>query len=339
MSSDEKPKAMMNPNLNQVLNDPAPTFEEGGSINATCIIDCHNILGEGILYDDEKNEIIWTDIMGKQFNILKLDTGEHIVKSLPKMLGAFALRPKEERGYLFAWEDGFQLYDVEEGKELSEMSHGEDVNPLKLPQRLNDGRTDPTGKFFVCGGYFGGVQGNFTKVFKCSFSDLEGSELNLVHEAIVDKIRITNSICWSVDGKSMFLADSLEKAIQKHEYDQESGKLSKKQILRNVKIGVPDGSTVDSKGNLWNAVFRAGAGPAMVQCINTLTGEAIYTVNMPDSTSQVTCCCFGGPNLNIMFITTASENVDLDKEPNAGCIYAVKLGIKGCLEKRFTGRK
>ena len=56
---------------------------------------------------------------------------------------------------------------------------------------------------------------------------------------------------------------------------------------------------------------------------------------MPDSTSQITCCCFGGRDLDVLFISTAHVNRDKKIEPNAGCVYAAKLGVKGCLEKRF----
>jgi sugar lactone lactonase YvrE len=58
---------------------------------------------------------------------------------------------------------------------------------------------------------------------------------------------------------------------------------------------------------------------------------------MPDETSQVSCCCFGGPNLDILFITTAGEGkAAASKEPHAGGLYAIKLdGVKGRLEHRF----
>lgn len=55
---------------------------------------------------------------------------------------------------------------------------------------------------------------------------------------------------------------------------------------------------------------------------------------MPDSSSQVTYCCFGGPDLDVLFISIACVNGDIKKEPNAGSVYAVKLGVKWCLEKR-----
>ena len=338
--------------LTTIFNTPSPLFTKGGVTTATLILDSHNILGECILYDDITNTILWTDINGKQFHSLHLNTGIHTIIPLPKMLGSFALRPKGKEGYLFAWEDGFQLYDVKKNVALSDMSMGEDVNPIKLPTRLNDGRCDSTGKYFICGGYFGSLDGTFMKVYKCSFEESEGKECNddddddddgcsknkLVHEPIVEKIQTTNSICWSTDGSHMYLADSEQHLINRYDYNVKKGTLTNQTKVAIFDDGVPDGSCTDSNGNIWNALWRDGAGPSRVQCIDPSTGEVIYTVNMPDSTSQLTCCCFGGPDLDVLFISSAHVNRDREKEPNAGCVYAVKLGIKGCLEQRFHGK-
>lgn len=327
------------PKLAEIINSTPPPFEVGGSINAIRILDSHNILGECIIYDDLTNEIVWTDIDGKQFHRLDLNTNKHIIHDLPKMLGAFALREQGEKGYLFAWEDGFQFYDVEEGVELSSMSKGEDVNPNKLPTRLNDGRVDPTGKHFICGGFYGEIEGMYVKVYKCKLGDDNGTDSkSLIHEAIVEKIQTTNSICWSNDGKTMYLADSPARTINKHDYDLENGTLSNERVFHTFDNGDPDGSCVDSNGNIWNALWRKGAGPSKVQCFNSSTGEVMYTINMPDTTSQVTCCCFGGPNMDILFISTAHIDRDVKKEQYAGCVYAAKVGVKGCLEKRFCGK-
>ena len=95
-------------------------------------------------------------------------------------------------------------------------------------------------------------------------------------------------------------------------------------------------SAVDSEGYLWNATWREGEGTGMVDRIDTTTGNVVFTVCLPDETSEASCCCFGGNNLDILFITTARENIDPESEPHAGGLYAVKLpGIKGCQEKRF----
>ncbi len=321
--------------LQEILDTPAPSFKAGTSSIATRILDCHNILGECILYDEKTNAVLWEDIEGKQLHKLDLSTGEHAFHQYEKKLCAFALRNHGEDGYLFAWEDGFQLFDVENNKALSPMSDGEDVNPKKLPTRLNDGRVDPTGQRFICGGFYGDVEENYMKVFKCEMANSVDGELRLRHEPVVERIQVTNSICFSLDGDTMYLADSPTKTIFKHDYDQKEGVLSNRQVVRKYEVGVPDGSCTDAQGNIWNAVWRNGAGRSMVQCIEPSSGDVIHTVNLPDNTSQLTCCCFGGPDFDILFISSANINLSREKEPHAGSVYAVKVGVKGRPEKRF----
>lgn len=171
------------------------------------------------------------------------------------------------------------------------------------------------------------------KVFR-----VEQREGKLYHEPIVENMEVTNSICWSLDGKTMYLADSPTNQIHSYDYDLEKGTIENKKLLHtksDPEMGVPDGSCVDAEGYLWNAVWRSGAGPTMVQRIHPSTGEVVFTVNMPDTTSQVTCCCFGGRHYDVLFITSASENRDANVEPNAGGLYAVKLPFKGKPETRL----
>jgi L-arabinonolactonase len=252
------------------------------------------------------------------------------------MVGSFALleTPPEQGAYLMAWEDGFQIYNVETNQPWSEMSVGEPVNPLGLPDRLNDGRCDPTGKRFICGGCAGHPNSTL-KVYQCQYN---ASQQRLEHTPIVDSIRTTNSICWSLDGKTMYLADSPDLKIHQYDYDMETGTLSNQRHLHNKPTGFADGSCIDAQGYLWNATWRQGQGPGMVDRIDPTTGEVVFRVHLPDSTSEASCCCFGGPNLDILFITTAWEHLDPSTEINAGGLYAVKLplGMTGIKEKRFS---
>ena len=172
------------------------------------------------------------------------------------------------------------------------------------------------------------------KVFR-----VEQREGKLYHEPLVDEVEVTNSICWSPDGKTMYLADSPTKQIHSYDYDGEKGVVGNKKLLHtksDPEVGVPDGSCVDSEGFLWNAVWRSGAGPGMVQRIDPSSGEVVFTVHMPDGTSQVTCCCFGGQNYDVLFITSAAESRDAAIEPNAGGLYAVKLPFRGKPESRLA---
>jgi len=50
--------------------------------------------------------------------------------------------------------------------------------------------------------------------------------------------------------------------------------------------------------------------------------------------------CFGGPNLDTLFITTARRRMqdkELAQQPLAGCVLAVNPGIQGLPEPEFLG--
>lgn len=328
--------------MDQQAHDVATPNAE---VTALRIADVHCQLGECILYDDVKNVILWTDIMGQAFYQLSLDSGSITKRDLPQMLCAFAMRPPSLPGYLCAWEDGFELYDLEQGTSLSSRSIGPAVNPKNRPTRLNDGRCHPNGRDFICGGFYGELtDGTKMKVYRCSFnmsSPSASTQPQLVHETIVDDIEVTNSICFApaTDGTIMYLADSPTRQIHAYRYNANATSgdrlLSEKRLLNITpeNLGFPDGSCVDAQGFLWNAVWRDGKGPGRVQRIDPQSGQVVATVHVPDTTSQVSCCCFGGPDLNILFMTSAAVNQD--NEPHAGAIYAIKLNVQGIKEARF----
>lgn len=147
--------------LNELLEGPvAAATQEGAAVSAKLILPCGNELGEGIIYDSATECVLWTDIL--ECSLYKLDLNQGLTSKyeMPKKVASLGLIAAEQhRSDIFpilcAWEDGFQLYDVENEKPLSEKSTGEDVNPAKGPTRLNDGRTDPSGSRFICGGFYG----------------------------------------------------------------------------------------------------------------------------------------------------------------------------------------
>jgi sugar lactone lactonase YvrE len=98
---------------------------------------------------------------------------------------------------------------------------------------------------------------------------------------------------------------------------------------------VPDGACVDSEGFLWNAIYNSNNdNPGVVHRINPHNGLVVYTVHLPDNTSQVTCCCFGGELLDILFITTAAHGKQ-DEQPHSGALYAAKVPFTGITESRL----
>ena len=169
--------------------------------------------------------------------------------------------------------------------------------------------------------------------------------LKLLHRPIEgldlpNGVNTANSICFSPDSKKMYIADSYPKIIYSYDYEDGSSTknedvvtLSNKCITCQYDKGDPDGSIVDKEGYIWNAVWGEGK----INRIDPNDGNIVYTIYMPDSSlsSQVTCCCFGGPKLDILFITSASDGINKINEPCAGALYAVKVPFQGRIESRF----
>ena len=97
--------------------------------------------------------------------------------------------------------------------------------------------------------------------------------------------------------------------------------------------GYPDGATVDAEGYVW--------------CCEVYSGRLIRYA--PDGTidrmvglpvASTTSISFGGPNLDIAFITSMARPIKgvLPPEREAGGLFAVYgLGVRGMPEPRFAG--
>ena len=68
-------------------------------------------------------------------------------------------------------------------------------------------------------------------------------------------------------------------------------------------------------------------------------GRLVRTIAMP--VSQPTSCEFGGPGWGTLYVTSARMKLDdaaLAREPLAGALFAVDVGVTGLPEPRFAWR-
>lgn len=87
---------------------------------------------------------------------------------------------------------------------------------------------------------------------------------------------------------------------------------------------VPDGMTIDTNGSLYVATF----GGSKILKINPTTGAIELEIKFP--AEQITSAAFGGPNLDILYVTSASKEFKSKQPPPAGKLFTVTgLGVKG----------
>jgi sugar lactone lactonase YvrE len=132
----------------------------------------------------------------------------------------------------------------------------------------------------------------------------------------------------------MYFADTLVGAIHVYDFDLELGAISNKRLFSKVEgHGYPDGATVDAEGYVWNARWEGG-------CVIRFApdGEVDAIVAIP--ASRVTCCAFGGDDLDTLYVTTSRLHLteqELAAQPQAGGVFAFKPGVKGLPRPAFAG--
>jgi sugar lactone lactonase YvrE len=281
------------------------------------IICVGNTLGEGILWDPIQQGLWWTDIQERCLYRYDLATASLRRYPLPERLGSFGFVKDSER-LIAAFETGLALYDPESGHLDWLTRPGHDTAHV----RFNDGRVDRQGRFWA--GTMTEGQGEPKGKLYC----LEGPRAR-VH---LTDIAISNSICFSPDGKYLYFADTPHRAILRYDLDA-AGSLSRCHIFARTAEGAfPDGSNVDAEGYVWNAQWSAGR---VVRYAPDGTINAQITV----PASQPTCIAFGGRGLDLLFVTSAREGLDaqsLRDQPHAGDVFVYRLNVRGLTDARYA---
>ena len=276
-----------------------------------------DILGECPLWDERACCLWWVDI--RQPAIRRLDAASGQVRSwtMPALVGSIAM--VEDGRLLVALPRQIALFDARDGSLESFV----EPPPMPPEHRFNDGRCDRQGRFWV------GSMHNVTRAPEGVLYCLEGRSLRPVREGIC----IPNSLVFSPDGRTMYFADSLRYQLYAYDYDGARGVMGAERIIATTTPpGFPDGSTVDAEGFLWNAEFN---GARLVRYAPD--GRVDRTIAMP--VARPTCCAFGGPELDLLYVTTASQNMspeELEAQPLAGALLALDVGVRGLAEPRFA---
>jgi len=140
---------------------------------------------------------------------------------------------------------------------------------------------------------------------------------------------LSNAICFSPQGERLYFADSLAGVIWRYAYDPATGEARAREDFIDTRPygSAPDGATVDRDGRLWVAMVQARA----IACFNPDgTLDRMIDVPLPFPS----CPAFGGPNLDLLFVTSLSDTGSIRAEgPEAGRILVIAgLGAVGVAE-------
>jgi sugar lactone lactonase YvrE len=271
-------------------------------------------LGEGTRWDDRRGELLRVDILAGRVYRDEVDADGALAPvrryQVSGTVGAVA-PIHDDQGWLLATDRWFTY-----------LSPDGELRPLAevAPEgtRMNDAACDPQGRFWA---------GTLAHDQHPGGGALYRLDRSGHTELILDDLTISNGLGWSPDGATMYLADSGPGVIHAFRFDPDPGTVSDHRVLVNVPsdVGSPDGLTVDASGDLWVAIYGGGRVQRYAP-----DGELRQELLVP--AEQTTCCAFGGPGLNLLYVTTATENWTDEQrlaEPAAGLVYRFNTEATG----------
>jgi sugar lactone lactonase YvrE len=268
-------------------------------------------LAEGPVWDAEQDALWWVDIPAGHVHRHALGSSDLTTLEVGTPAGAVALRAAG--GLVAAVADGF-LFLGEDGAVERRIPVEAD-----LPgNRFNDGKVDARGRFWA-------------GTMAIDESPGQGALYRLDTDGTVTRtlagVGLSNGLDWSPDGRTFYYVDSLSHRVDAFDHDPASGDLSSRRTLVDLRDSVPDGLTVDADGCLWVAVYGGWK-----VCRYSPEGEPLDELTLP--TRRITSCAFGGPGLDILFVTSAARPGRND--PAAGAVLETRPGVRGRLPNRFA---
>jgi len=298
--------------------------EGSTTVSARCAVPSHDVLGESPIWCDQTQSLLWLDIDGGLLQRFHPATGRRDVFAFDeRYVGSLALM--HERGrVLLGIELGLFEFDLATGARSLLCQ----VETTDRDNRLNDGRCDSHGRFWVgtMDNQLSRPNGSFYRV------DPDGTAHHLFGNVIV-----ANTVAVSPQGTTLYFSDTRRFITWQFALEPVAGALSDQRIFvdHSEDRSRPDGACVDSEGHVWNAMFGAGR---VVRY--TPEGKVSRVLDLP--VTNPTCVCLGGPELRTLFITTARKFLDrrqLRAEPQAGSVLAVDVDVPGLPEHRFGPRR
>jgi len=282
------------------------------------VLNIPTILGEGPIWSDTDQTLLWLDIFRPSINIYSPSTGTNVV--LPVSETIYAAGFAADGGYIASLDSGFALL----GPDGKVRRHLADPNSARAVN-FNDGRVDRRGRFW---------SGTMAKDWKSPVGSLWRLEGNgEVFEADTEII-LANGIGFSPDDRVLYFADFGRRSVFAYSFDLESGEIGNRQALfsLNEVDGLPDGLTVDSEGYIWVAHWDGW-------CVtrHDPVGREVARIAMP--VQRPTSVAFGGPDLSTLYVTSATMGLseeELRRSPQSGALFAVETGFYGQLEAHFA---
>lgn len=280
-----------------------------------------SLLSEGVWWDDRREGWFWLDIMRNEVHFLK-DGRDALLKTFGDALGFCA--PCEDGRLVVGCGRDLILYDPDSGETAVLQTVDADVPA----NHFNDAKAIPGGRLLA---------GTMNTAMDCE--DTPGAETGRLYVlesgrapvVIAGGMKVPNGLAISPDHRTAYHADTYNYTINAYDFDETTGALTNRRLFLRIppENGSPDGMTVAEDGSL----FVAHWGGRAVRRFDGVTGRELAVYEVP--AVSPTCCCFGGRNMDELYITTTSIDSPENEYPLAGGLFVVKPGVRGMKVERF----
>ena len=289
-------------------------------MNCELALDVKAELGEGPVWDERRQVLLFLDIMRGHIHEFNPATGQDRVVEVGRPVGCLAIA---ERGdWVVGAKGGFFRVDPKSGRTTLLASVETD-----LPgNRMNDGYVDARGRFWAGSMDMAGMRerGSLYRL------DTDGSV-----RRVLTRVSISNGLDWSPDGRTFYFTDLALSRIDQFDFEPNTGTLKNRRpfVEFPTDFGYPDGLIVDADGFLWVGMWEGGS-------VHRYAPDGRLDLIVPVPASQTTKCAFGGPDLSDLYITTAWIGLDPSAraaQPQAGGLFRLRPGARGRRVNRFGG--
>ncbi len=288
-----------------------------------CVLEIRALLGESPVWSGRDHCLYWIDIDARLVHRYRPDDHRNESRRLPGRPGSLALTGDPDR-LLVAVEHRLVDLTWSTGAVTPRL----DLESGGSPTRLNDGRTDPAGRFWVGSmddpAYSGHRAGTLHRV------EPDGRTA-----AVRSGVGVSNGLAFSPDGTVMYWADTTRDLVWAYDYDEVTGTPSNERVFLDFGDlpGRPDGACVDESGCYWIACVY---GWTLLRV--TPDGDVDRRIELP--VEKPSMPAFGGDGLDVLYITSISTGGSVPCSPGqplAGALLAIDVGVRGLPEPLFTG--
>ncbi|MCD8369284.1 MAG: SMP-30/gluconolactonase/LRE family protein [Clostridiales bacterium] len=271
------------------------------------------VLGEGPVWNTKTGTLSWVDLAT---GVLHIENEEgHTKVQTCQVMGAAI--PTQSGRFIGCLTTGFYLLD-QDGP-VKKLATPKTMNPR---HRFNDAKADAAGRIWA---------GEYT--YCCDTG--KPASLQVFYpdgtiEEILNGIGGPNGMDWTPDNKTFYFIDTYTNHVSAFDCDFEKPAITARREVVKVEQGIPDGMTLDAEGKLWVAQWGAGC----VARYDAESGEMLAKIEV--DAPEVSSCCFGGKDLDKLYITTAATEL---VSAGSGLTYVCEPGVQGMPMHLFDDSK